>query len=111
MRRARVPTMLHALNAGLVKLAEWLTVVAIGAIAVVVPLEVFNRYVLSEMSTWASEFCQYMLVAGSMLGGAAGLRRGYQVGITSLLDSLGPRAAGALQEFPVRQALPQALRH
>jgi TRAP-type C4-dicarboxylate transport system permease small subunit len=42
------------------------------------------------MSTWTNEFTQYSLVWASMLGGAVGLKRGYQVGITSLTDSLPP---------------------
>ncbi len=89
--------MLHMLNVVLIRIAEWLTMLAIGAIAVVVPLEVFNRYFLSNMSTWSNEFCQYSLVCASMMGGAAGLRKGYQVGITSLIDSLGPAGARMLQ--------------
>ena len=91
--------MLARLNVWLIKLAEWLTMLAIGAIAVVVPLEVFNRYFLAEMSTWASEFCQYALVCASMQGAAAGLNKGYQVGITTLLDHLGPAGARALQSL------------
>ncbi len=89
--------MLERLNAVLIRIAELMTMAAIGAIAVVVPLEVFNRYVLSSMSTWSNEFCQYALVCASMMGGAAGLRKGYQVGITSLIDSLGPTNARILQ--------------
>lgn len=89
--------MLERLNAVLIRFAELLTMLSIGGIAVVVPLEVFNRYFLSEMSTWSSEFCQYALVCASMMGGAAGLRKGYQVGITSLIDSLGPAGARILQ--------------
>ena len=89
--------MLRMLNAVLVRIAEWLTMLAIGAIAVVVPLEVFNRYFLGTTSTWATELCQYCLVCASMMGGAAGLKKGYQVGITSLHDSLGPGGARALQ--------------
>lgn len=89
--------MLAKLNAGLVRLAEWLTIAALGAIALVVPWEVFNRYFLSEMATWATEFNQYCLVCASMMGAAAGLKKGYQVGITSLTDALGPVSARVLQ--------------
>ena len=64
--------------------------ISVAAIAIVIPYEVFGRYVLGNMSTWTSEFSQYALVWASMLGGAVGLKRGYQVGITTLTDSLPP---------------------
>ncbi len=89
--------MLKKLNAVLVRIAELLTLLSIGAMAIVIPMEVFSRYVLSYMSTWSNEFSQYMLVSASMMGGAAGLKKGYQVGITSLIDSLGPASARILQ--------------
>ena len=44
-----------------------------------------------------TKFSQYSLVWASMLGGAVGLKRGYQVGITSLIDSLPPGPAKAVQ--------------
>lgn len=88
---------LRQFNAILLKLASWSVMATIGAIAVVVPYEVFGRYVLGNMSTWTNEFSQYSLVWASMLGGAVGLKRGYQVGITSLTDSLPPGPAKAVQ--------------
>lgn len=88
---------LRRFNAVLLKLAGWSVMVTIGAIAVVVPYEVFGRYVLGNMSTWTNEFSQYALVWASMLGGAVGLKRGYQVGITSLIDSLPPLPARIVQ--------------
>lgn len=89
--------MLSKLNGFLIQLAEWLTIVSLAAIAIVVPWEVFNRYFLGEMATWATEFNQYCLVCASMMGAAAGLKKGYQVGITSLIESLGPAGARVLQ--------------
>ncbi len=89
--------MLSKLNALLIRLAEWLTIASLAAVSLVVPWEVFNRYFLGEMAIWATEFDQYCLVCASMMGAAAGLNKGYQVGITSLIDALGPRAARLVQ--------------
>jgi TRAP-type transport system small permease protein len=89
--------MLSKLNALLIRLAEWLTIASLGAVSIVVPWEVFNRYFLGEMAMWATEFDQYCLVCASMMGAAAGLNKGYQVGITSLIDNLGPTAARLVQ--------------
>jgi len=79
---------LTKINAVLEKLAEALTIAFLGGIAIVVPLEVFNRYITGNMFTWSTEFCQYSFVWASMMGAAAGLRKGGQVAITSLKDRL-----------------------
>ena len=82
--------LLRQFNALTLRVAGWTVMIAMAAIAIIIPYEVFGRYVLGNMSTWANEFTQYALVWASMLGGAVGLKRGYQVGITSLTDSLPP---------------------
>lgn len=83
------------INAVLEKLAEALTIAFLGGIAIVVPLEVFNRYITGNMFTWSTEFCQYAFVWASVMGAAAGLRKGGQVAITSLKDRLEKVSAGA----------------
>lgn len=84
---------LRQFNAIALKIAGWSVIVAMAVIAIIVPYEVFGRYVLGNMSMWSNELTQYSLVWASMLGGAVGLKRGYQVGITSLPDSLSPAGA------------------
>jgi len=88
---------LHQFNEVLLKLAGWTVMLSIAAIAIIIPYEVFGRYVLGKMSIWSNEFAQYALVWASMLGGAVGLKRGYQVGITTLTDSLPPKASKWVQ--------------
>ncbi len=85
------------LSDALVRLAEWLTICSLGAIAIIVPWEVFSRYIFDSMAVWSSEFCQYCLVCASMMGAAAGLRKGYQVGITTVMDKLTDVQAEILQ--------------
>ncbi len=89
--------LLRRFNAVTLKVAGWIVIVAMGAMAIIVPYEVFGRYVLGNMSMWGTEFLQYCLVWASMLGGAVGLKRGYQVGITSLTDSLPPGPSRCVQ--------------
>lgn len=88
---------LTRINAVAEKLAEVLTIVFIGGIAVVVPLEVFNRYITGNMFTWSTEFCQYSFVWASVMGAAAGLRQGGQVAITTLKDRLKKTSPGAVR--------------
>jgi C4-dicarboxylate transporter DctQ subunit len=84
-------------NRLLLKLSGLLVMLAMAAIAVVIPYEVFCRYVLGTMNTWSAEFCMYSFVWATLLGGAAGLRKGYHVGITTLMDALPPPAAKNVQ--------------
>lgn len=88
---------LRQFNSILLTLASWTVMISIAAIAIIIPYEVFGRYVLGKMSIWSNEFSQYALVWASMMGGAVGLKRGYQVGITTLTDRLPPRAAKRVQ--------------
>ena len=89
--------LLRQFNVITLKVAGWVVIASMAAMAIVVPYEVFGRYVLGNMSMWGSEFLQYCLVWSSILGGAVGLKRGYQVGITSLTDSLPPGPSRAVQ--------------
>jgi len=85
------------INEVLHKFANILTIVFLGAIAIVVPAEVINRYILGHMFTWSTEFCQYSFVWASLMGAASGLREGGQVAITSLMDKLSKPSARILQ--------------
>jgi TRAP-type C4-dicarboxylate transport system permease small subunit len=71
--------LLGKINTVLLKFASVAVMVSLAAIAIVIPYEVFCRYILNSMNTWSAEFCTYMLVWASMLGGAVGLRKGYHV--------------------------------
>ena len=88
---------LRLLNAVLLKIAGWAVMFSMASIAIIIPYEVFGRYILGNMSSWTSEYSQYALVWASMLGGAVGLKRGYQVGITSLTDALPPGPSKVVQ--------------
>ncbi len=67
-------------------------------IAVTIPITVFSRYVLRNTPIWTDETALFSLVWASMLGAGVGLRKGYQVGIRSLVEKA-PRAIGAAMEI------------
>ncbi len=89
-------------NALLFQAAEQAVILFMGIIALVIPYEVFGRYVLGDMPMWSGEAATYSLVWVSMLGGAVGLRKGVQVGVDLAYTKLpahwatGIRLAGAL---------------
>ena len=88
---------LKRFNEWLVKLGSWGTILFMAVIAIVIPYEVIGRYVFQKMNIWTGEVSTYSLVWASMLGGAVGLRKGYQVSMTSVLDSVPPATARALK--------------
>ncbi|TXT42934.1 MAG: tripartite AtP-independent periplasmic transporter subunit DctQ [Spirochaetes bacterium] len=66
-------------------------------IAVTIPLTVFSRYVLRNTPIWTDETALFSLVWASMMGAAVGLRKGYQVGVRSLIEK-SPKVIGASLE-------------
>ncbi|MDR7867322.1 MAG: TRAP transporter small permease [Sporomusaceae bacterium] len=89
--------LLQRINAVLLKVASWGTIFFMAVMAIVIPYEVFGRYVLAMMSTWSGEVATYSLVWATMLGAAVGLRKGYQVGMVAVLEHVPPLVARLLQ--------------
>src|SRR5512136_141305 len=88
---------LQRFNEFLVKVGSWGTILFMAVIAIVIPYEVIGRYLFERMSIWSGEVSTYSLVWASMLGGAVGLKKGYQVSMTSVVDSVPPAAAKSLK--------------
>ncbi len=79
--------LLQRFNAFLVAAGSWGTILFMTVIAVVVPYEVIGRYVFEKMTIWSGEVSTYSLVWASMLGGAVGLKKGYMISMTTVLDA------------------------
>lgn len=88
---------LRGFNELLVKVGSWGTILFMGVMAVVIPYEVIGRYVFQRMSIWSGEVSIYSLAWASMLGGAVGLKKGYQISMTSVVESVPPTVAKILQ--------------
>jgi TRAP-type C4-dicarboxylate transport system permease small subunit len=88
---------LKRFNEFLVTAGSWGTILFMVVIAAVIPYEVIGRYVFQKMSMWSGEVSTYSLVWASMLGGAVGLKKGYMISMTSVLESVPPGAAKMLR--------------
>ena len=88
---------LQRFNGWLVTVGSWGTILFMAVIATVIPYEVIGRYVFQKMTIWSGEVSTYSLVWASMLGGAVGLKKGYMISMTSVVDSVSPAAAKALK--------------
>ncbi|MDP2861779.1 MAG: TRAP transporter small permease [Desulfobacterales bacterium] len=88
---------LQILNEWLVKIGSWGTILFMAVIAVVIPYEVIGRYVFQKMSIWSGEVSTYSLAWASMMGGAVGLKKGYQIGMMSVVESVPPAVAKTLK--------------
>ena len=87
---------LNRVNTLLFQTAEQAVILFMGIIALVIPYEVFGRYVLGDMPMWSGESATYSLVWVSMLGGAVGLRKGVQVGVDLAYAKLAAHWAGSI---------------
>jgi TRAP-type C4-dicarboxylate transport system permease small subunit len=88
---------LRRFNALLVRIGNWGTILFMSVMAVVIPYEVIGRYVFQRMTIWSGEISIYSLAWASMLGSAVGLKKGYQVSMTSIVDSVPPSTARVLK--------------
>jgi len=88
---------LKGFNEILVKIGNWGTILFMAIMAVVIPYEVIGRYVLQKMSIWSGEVSMYSLAWASMLGSAVGLKKGYQVSMMSVVESVPPALAKILK--------------
>ena len=88
---------LKRFNEFLVKIGSWGTILFMALIGIVIPYEVIGRYVFQKMTIWSGEVSTYSLAWASMLGGAVGLKKGYQVSMTSVVESVPPGLARALK--------------
>ena len=79
---------LQRFNEFLVTVGIWGTILFMVVIALVIPYEVIGRYVFQKMSMWSGEVSTYSLVWVSMLGGAVGLKKGYMIRMTTVLESV-----------------------
>jgi len=88
---------LQKFNDFMVKVGSWGTILFMAIIAIVIPYEVIGRYLFQKMSIWSGEVSTYSLAWASMLGGAVGLKKGYQVNMTSVVESVPPAVARGLR--------------
>ena len=88
---------LQEFNRILEKVGSWGTILFMAVIAVVIPYEVIGRYVFRSMSTWSGEVSTYSLAWASMLGGAVGLKKGYQINMDSVVNAVPPDMARLLK--------------
>jgi TRAP-type C4-dicarboxylate transport system permease small subunit len=88
---------LQGFNEFLVKIGSWGTILFMALIGIVIPYEVIGRYVFQKMTIWSGEVSTYSLAWASMLGGAVGLKKGYQVSMESVVESVPPAVAKALK--------------
>ena len=70
------------------RLLELTTGLLIGAITVLVTVQVFARYVLNNTPPWSEELCRYLFIWVSFLGACVATRRAAHLGVDSLVSRL-----------------------
>ena len=70
------------------RLLEVVAGLLIGAITVLVTVQVFSRYVLNDTPPWSEEVCRYLFIWASFLGACVAMRRASHLGVDSLVTRL-----------------------
>ena len=81
------------------RLLYWVIVIQVAAIAAMVNLQVFNRYVLDYVLGWEEEVSRYLMIWSSFLAASYALWQGEQLGmefVVKLLPEGGRRAVRIL---------------
>lgn len=81
-------TFLSRLNIVAVRFADATTVISLSLIAILIPAEVFCRYILGSMPVWSGELAVFSLVWLTMMGASSAFKRGYLIALDFLIKKL-----------------------
>lgn len=90
---------LARLTAALDRYACWVSIALLGAIFVIMVLQVTCRYVLGSPLVWSEEASRYLYIWVCYLGAPIALRRGNHIAITLFVDWLPPKVVRAVSVF------------
>jgi TRAP-type transport system small permease protein len=90
---------LQRLTAALDRCVCWVCIVLLGAIFVVMVLQVTCRYVLGSPLVWSEELARYLYIWSCFLGAPIALRRGNHIAITLFVDRLPVKMVRAISIF------------
>ena len=76
---------------------EYLVIGLVGALAILVSVEVFFRYVLNASISWYDEFAGYLLVWVTFWGAVLALDRGRHIGFETLVERFSVLAQKVVQ--------------
>ncbi|QQR38427.1 TRAP transporter small permease [Devosia rhizoryzae] len=86
---------LKSIEAGIGHAEEWLGMAAVAALAIVVNLQIFSRYLFHAPFIWPEEISRLLLVWTTFIGAAALTRRAGDLAVDTFIEMMpyGPRRA------------------
>jgi len=85
--------MLDLLSRELNRLVEWAMALLIGAMTLLVGVQIAGRFLFGYSIFWSDELARFLLVWSAFLGMSVGVRRGTHPAVDSLVRALPPPAA------------------
>jgi len=80
----RVLAGLATVNRGLLFVCKWVAIALVAAIAIIVALGVFYRYVLNDALSWYEDISKFLMVWLAFIGAPLGFRHGAHVAVELL---------------------------
>lgn len=74
----------------------WISGVSLFVMTIVIPIGVFNRYVLGHGSMWPEPLAILCMIIFTFFGAAAGYRAGAHIAVTMITDRIPPGLASQL---------------
>lgn len=88
---------LEALVARFDSIFYWFTAISIGAMTLLIFLQVLLRYVFNTPLAWTEEISRYLFIWMTFTAGYIGLRKGKHIGVEALQNALPPMLGNALR--------------
>jgi len=79
------------------RILYWVIVIQVGAMAFIVNLQVFNRYVVNYVFGWEEETARYLMIWSSFLAAAYAYREGEQLGMEFVIRLFSRRLQRAIR--------------
>ncbi len=73
------------------RVTEYTIAIMMGVMTIIIALQVFTRYVLSDSLTWTEEIGRYLMIWICFLGSAMALKYGEHISVTFIEERFPPR--------------------
>lgn len=90
-RRNPLVAFLIRASAAINRVTEYMIAVMMGAMTIIITLQVFYRYILNDPLSWTEEIARYLMIWICFLGSAMALKYGEHISVSFVRERFAPR--------------------